>query len=928
MSTRPIFHVIAISETWLGSKIEDSLISLGEFSVLRQDRNTHGGGVALYIHRSLAVTQLCSSPTESAGRPGIPEYLLCEVTPKGGNPIFVGVVYRPPHTPFIADTDLLPNHFISNLRDLMHNYSSKIILGDFNADQLSNSDDAIFLRNFIEENSLASIPFKATHHTADSNTWLDLCLVDDQDSVVSYWQTATPFIAGHDLITATIDIHVPKPVINDFTYRDFKRVDPAALNQYLNECDWSEITSGDSSLEAGFECLYRNLYAALNSFVPLKTCKFRKNHYPWFTDHHRALLADRDRLYRRYRRSRLPSELLEYRIARDRAHEQIEDARLEFYWVRLRGLTDQRKIWKELRHLGVVPDSKPNITNFNAEELNAHFASVSFDPAAPSLSQCLDRLGEERREDCRLGSFDFSDVLLADLSRAVDRSTSQAIGVDDLPQIFIKTAFPSIGTHLCKLFNRSLASSVFPGRWKQSLVLALNKIPSPGCLGDFRPISLLCFLSKTLERVVYEQMVLFIDSNRLLNPFQSGFRTGHSTQTALLKLTDDIRLGKDKRLLTALILFDFSKAFDSVCHATLLSKLYRLGFSINVLKWIGSYLAGRSQAVKDNDGSLSSFLPLNKGVPQGSVLGPLLFSLFINDIAEDLDYDSRHIVYADDLQVYVRGSFEDLQLTLQKLSRNAERIADWATVNKLSLNVNKTQAIVFGTPKFINRFNELDVKSIPIYNSSVPIVPSVRSLGVVLDAKLNWKEHVLYICKKANRLMYRLNHFRRSTTFPLRKHLIQSLLFPIVDYCSLVYCDISGELDLILQRILNSGIRYIFGVRKSTHITPYRRQLGWLRAGGRRDYFAALQLFKILKNGLPEYLANYFIANVRQRPSRGRDPDPLLIPSFKTESLRKSFHVSSSYLWNSLPTHIRSASSLSRFKHLLHEYIFINEEEH
>ena len=151
-----------------------------------------------------------------------------------------------------------------------------------------------------------------------------------------------------------------------------------------------------------------------------------------------------------------------------------------------------------------------------------------------------------------------------------------------------------------------------------------------------------------------------------------------------------------------------------------------------------------------------------------------------------------------------------------------------------------------------------------------------------------------------------------------------SLLFPIIDYCSLVYCDISKEQDSTIQRILNRGVRYVYGVKRFDHVTPLRRELGWLRAEGRRSYFMACFLFKLLRTETPSYLANLFATRVYLRPPRG-EPEPLAVPRCRTEALRRSFHVSAAYLWNSLPPRIRSASTISTFKHLIFNHIFTAE---
>ena len=172
-------------------------------------------------------------------------------------------------------------------------------------------------------------------------------------------------------------------------------------------------------------------------------------------------------------------------------------------------------------------------------------------------------------------------------------------------------------------------------------------------MSDFHPISLLCFLSKALECLVRQQTSAFLESRLFYDPLHIGFRTGHSTQACLLKLTDHIRLGIDKQLVTLLLLFYFSKAFDSVCHVRLLKKLFDYGFSKVVIHWIASYLINREQAVIDNNGNCTSYLKLNTAIPQGSVLGLLLLELYVNDISLCLDLNVSHLIYADDLQIYI-----------------------------------------------------------------------------------------------------------------------------------------------------------------------------------------------------------------------------------------------------------------------------------
>lgn len=261
------------------------------------------------------------------------------------------------------------------------------------------------------------------------------------------------------------------------------------------------------------------------------------------------------------------------------------------------------------------------------------------------------------------------------------------------------------------------------------------------------------------------------------------------------------------------------------------------------------------------------------------------------------------------------------------MSRYAEYILSWATQNHLRLNVDKTKAILIGSYFYINEFSKMGITGIRLSHSTIKLETTVRSLGVWLDSKLDWKEHITHVCKKANTLLYRLNYFRKSTNFMLRKHLVETLLFPLIDNCCLVYCDISGELDLKLQRVINSGTRYVCGVRKSDHISAHRRSLGWLTTLNRRNYFAVCLLHKLFFTTNPPYLFSRYEWNNLTRPVRG-DMKPLTIPRYTSSFLEKSFFISSSKLWNNVPSVIRRCNTTTAFKSSILNHYHLLESEH
>lgn len=306
----------------------------------------------------------------------------------------------------------------------------------------------------------------------------------------------------------------------------------------------------------------------------------------------------------------------------------------------------------------------------------------------------------------------------------------------------------------------------------------LLKSNPPKSLSDCRPIASLPVLSKLLERIAHNQVTNFINSNNLLDPRQSGFRKRYSTQTALLRICQDIRQAVDERKVTLLVLFDFSKAFDLVFHPILLSKLRSYGFGDVALNWFHSYSTGRSQAVIDSTGQCSQSLSTTTDMAQGSVLGPLLLSLFINDISLNLQH-SQHLSFADDLQIYLSCPPSLLPEAIANISCDVAAIAHYADLNQLELNLMKSKILILGSRTFINRINFEHLPPIVVNDVTLPSVNEARNLGVIMFSNLSWHKHILSISERVHFTLYELKYRRNSLSRKLRITLVTSLIFPI-----------------------------------------------------------------------------------------------------------------------------------------------------
>ena len=528
--------------------------------------------------------------------------------------------------------------------------------------------------------------------------------------------------------------------------------------------------------------------------------------------------------------------------------------------------------------------------------------------------------------------FNFHEVTFSDVVLAIAHYSSQAKGEDGIPQSVIAKSLPVIGHHLATLFNASLTSGVFPGAWKRAHLVPLKKKAIPSAASDFRPIALLSFLSKVLEKIVHQKISEHLDSKNIMDPRQTGFRQHHSTQTALLRLTEDIPAGIDneKQYLTILLLFDFSKAFDTISPSKLLRKLISMGFSKSVDLWVTSYITGRNQSVVTKLEGKSDWLTTNLGVPQGSVLGPLLISLYINDIKEVLftlnDTDETlpdgvaHLLYADDLQIYTQVTRDNLRGGIDRLSVVARAVSAWASDNALHLNTGKTKAIIFGSKYNVNLLKGLNLSVVEVHdNVFAPFVETVTNLGVVMDSKLTWKPQVDAVSRKVNRALYGLRSFRSCTTEAFRKQLVNVLAISHLDYCSVVYLDVADDLHTRLQRLQNSCVRYVCGVRRDEHITPYRKKLEWMDMRARREYLMGVRLYKAFSMRQPSYLTALFVKN--ESRTSGRAPRQITVPGSRTDTGLESFRARGARLWNSLPQSIRNVHSLRKFKLALREHL-------
>lgn len=839
-------HIICLSETWLRPGITDAMVRLPGYSLYRCDRlSGMGGGVAFYLADHLAASILCSSETATRARP---EYIVAEIAANYRSRLLLAVVYRPPNTGYL-------NEFFQRILELQVNYRYLIIFGDFNADMMRDTFDSQQMNSFITAAGLYCVPYKPTHHLRNSSTLLDLCIIDDEEKLVEYGQHGAAFLSAHDLINIKYDIEIKRRSGRHVVCRDWRNFDIDSFRADVNKMDWTNLITSDN-IDEKIEIFN---YELLKVHVPLRERYFKHLPAPWLTSDIKSAMRDRDLARRAWRRHRNDDNYNLFKSLRNGVQSMVRQAKQEYYENIFNCTRNANEIWKGLRHLGLIRNRNSGARlSCTVEELNRFFT----DGEAELFS-----VGSDLSEDFFVGNFDdssfyWSHVTPLEIRRAILRTTSNAVGMDGVSLLLLKLTMDSVMPILEHIFNFSLQF----GCSRHSGSLRLFDLSPKLKTRHLVRIIGLPTLSKALERVVYEQIRGFLEDAKLLDPCQFAYRSDHSTQACIVSMLDGVRHAADRRMVTVSVFFDFSKAFDRVDHYTLIGKLKDLNFSCNALRWIHSYLTERTQAVRDTfDDTLSSFCPVTAGLPQGSVLGPLLFTLYLLDFGR-VPRHCKYSFYADDLQVYMHCEPRDLVEAIFRINEDIEAIQDWSLANDLLLNSGKTQAIIVGTSRYINAIDLTIIPKIRVNGAVLQYSTSVRYLGVTIMNTLSWEMQAMSIARRVHSVLYQLKLCKHLLPEALRARLVVSLIFPHVDYCCVAYTDMTGEQNLKLYRAVNSCIRFIYNVKKDEHITPYYRRLGWLKIDARRTYFVGCLMYRILQAQQPSLLFAFFSGRV---PSLG-----------------------------------------------------------
>lgn len=836
--------------------------------------------------------------------------------------VIIGCMYRHPKS--LSTTF----DYISDILDCMMLRNKMFyLLGDFNDDLLSSKSR---FRKIIHNAKLVSLVSQPTRITSTSATLLDTIVTNRPKSVLQ--SDVIPCLVGdHELITVTINLRKPKILPSIKTSRDLRNYSPDVLcNQLLQVSHNLDKIYATDSIDMQVKIFTESVGRCLNVSAPLVTKVVKRPLAPWMCDGLRGLIREKNNVRGDLKLDRNNTQLQErHKTLKKQVKMLLKESKTKHYDKKFEdNKGNSSAIWKLLREL--IPTSERESSNAAVEEgdnvksqadtFNKFFANVgreTFEKSQQNVSKdylinntVTQDISNQQIHLFRPQPVDSATIILIIKSMKI----SNSCGCDGIQLRFLRDSLPVLIPYITCILNTSIVTGTFPKLWKEAIIVPILKSGNTDQPQNYRPISILPILSKILEKVIACQLSNYLEENHLLSNTQHGFRARLSTETALASLSNLLYNNIDNKKISLITLCDLSKAFDSVNHGYLMSKLTKLNID-NF--WFDSYLNNRTQRVRMGK-ALSEICEISYGVPQGSVLGPILFLIYVNDFSQFIP-DCHVLQYADDTQLILTGTIDKLDELIHKGENTLALVKNYFEANGLMLNTKKTQCMFVGSRNYISEIPQNT--TLRVDGNEIVASRSLKNLGIHFDNYLSFDTHINEIRRKTLGTLIYINRIKDNLNKKARLISIHSLVLSKINYGIKIWGATYTTYLNQVQKLQNFAAKITLGGgAKHDHATPFLKELGWLRIDNKYKYELGLMTYNVIKRNMPDHIMSLpTVRNIRSLPTRQQQQ--LYVPKTNTLIGERSMLVAGPKLWNTLPSKVRYANTLSSFKKQLFNHL-------
>ena len=765
---------------------------------------------------------------------------------------------------------------------------------------------------------IIDLPTRIAEH---SESQIDLIFTDNVHKIIDFGVKDFG-ISDHSMVYCVFKSGLMKVPPKTLEYRSFKSYNKSAFRQDLKNVPWQVALNNPEDLEGCVQTWNKLFTQVAEDHAPTKTRRVRGTPTPWMTSEIATLMRDRNYHLKKAKGNKTNFHWKQYRALRNKVQRKIKKSKSEYYCNLIKdSRNNPSDLWKSVKE--AIPGSNPrkdNITSLISDGIthtnptsmsstfNKFFATIGVKLAEKFTMNTPTTNGVNQASS----NFAFKTISCESVTKKIkELKPNKAVGLDKVSSRMLKDAADIVAPSLTSLFNISINNGCFPSTWKLAKISPLFKKGSKQDPSNYRPISVLPTISKLLEKAVHMQLYSYLRDNNLLSQKQFGFRLNSSTVTASAMFTDKTLSAMDKGQLTGAVFIDLTKAFDTVNHSILLSKLCSLGVLNDspAYNWFESYLSNRCQVTVCN-GTKSCPETVQIGVPQGSILGPLLFTLYINDLPDYLEHCDVTL-YADDTVLFI--SDKSLHNIKSYMNSDLEKLNNWLKLNHLTLSISKSKFMIIGSSQ---RLNKIDSISFKVDNIDLDEVSSFKYLGIVINNRLNWQDHVDQMFSKINKKLGLLKRIRYCLPLDARLMFFNSYVLPLFDYADIVWGDRGNStLMLQLQSLHNKAAKIILDLPIGSSASEALNKLKWKTLARRRAEHRAIFIYKCLNNLFSHRFNIEFNRDKHEYNTRCKNNIR------KSASRRNWGHWTSinfaSNDWNKLDLSIRQSPSLASFKRVL-----------